>query len=151
MTALHVVYRVGDAEYVIPAAEVVQMETWSGATPVPGSAPWVLGVAQMRGALVPVVDLRARFGLPPADEALDHRVVVVRRHDGLVGLKVDRAREVLAVDEDAFEEPPALVQRAGADAGRVGGGWVRAVVRVGERVLMDVDFDRVVEGGGFDE
>ena len=81
---LHVVFRVGDADYAVPASDVVQMESFTGATRVPGTAPHVAGLIQIRGRVVPVVDVRVRFGLPPAERTLDSRVVVVR----------DGAREV---------------------------------------------------------
>lgn len=136
---LHVIFQVGDGEYALPASDVVQLESWSGATRVPGAAPWVVGLVHLRGAAVPVVDLRARFGLPPREPTVDERIVVIRRGDKAVGLKVDRAREVVSLGEDAFEPPPDLVR---VTSGR----WVRAVARVGDRLLMDVDFDRVVDG-----
>ena len=63
MSALHVLFKVADSDYALPAAEVLHMETFERATPVPGAAPYVAGVMQSRRRVVPVVDLRARFGL----------------------------------------------------------------------------------------
>lgn len=64
MSVLHVVFKVDGAEYVLPAADVLQMESFTGATPVPGAAPHVAGLVQVRGRVIPVVDARLRFGLP---------------------------------------------------------------------------------------
>ena len=70
------------------------MESFAGATPVPGAPPYVAGLVQVRGRVVPVVDLRARFGLPAAEPTLDTRIVVAQHGERTVGLLVDSAREV---------------------------------------------------------
>ncbi len=137
MSELHVVFRVGDADYALPASEVLTMDSWSGATRVPGAPPYVAGLVQIRGEVVPVVDLRARFGLPPAEASLDTRVVVVMEHDRKVGLKVDQAREVIRVDRDRVREPPEEVVRATER-------FVRSVIQADERLLMVIDAARVV-------
>jgi purine-binding chemotaxis protein CheW len=134
---LHVVFRVGDADYVVPASAVLQMETFEGATRVPGAAPFVAGLVQVRGRVVPVVDVRARFGLAPAERTLDSRIVVVRDGERPVALLVDRAREVLDVPAEAFEPPPPVVSAQAA-------GFVHAVARVGPRLLLSVDVPKVV-------
>jgi purine-binding chemotaxis protein CheW len=137
VTSLYVLFRVGDSEYVLPAAEVIQMESYDGATRVPGTAPYVVGLVQMRGRVVPVIDLRQRFGLPAAEPTLDSRVVVVERAGRVVGLLVDSGREVIHLDEAALEEPPEVLNAHGD-------GFVRAVGRSGDRLVMLIDFQRVV-------
>jgi purine-binding chemotaxis protein CheW len=137
MTTLHVGFRVGAADYAVPAAAVLHLESYSGATPVPGAPPYVAGLVQVRGRLVPVVDLRARFGLAPVEHALDHRVVVVQVGPRVVGLLVDSAREVLHVDDSAVERPPDLIEHQA-------GGFVKAVATVGKRLVLLVDVPRVI-------
>jgi purine-binding chemotaxis protein CheW len=92
MTQLHVTFRVGTAEYVVPAAQVLHLESFEAATHVPGAPPYVAGLVQVRGRVVPVVDLRKRFGLPDIAHALAHRVVVVQLGARIAGLLVDDAR-----------------------------------------------------------
>src|SRR5688500_11442423 len=109
MTSLHVVFRVGDGEYALPAADVVQMETFESVTPVPGAAPFVLGLVQLRGRVIPVIDLRVRFGLSPIARTLDSRIIVVRKGPRLVGLLADSAREVVQLDVEQFRPTPEVV------------------------------------------
>ena len=71
MTALHVTFRVGTADYALPAAAVLHLESFVSATHVPGAPPYVAGLVQVRGRLVPVVDLRKRFGLGPIEHSID--------------------------------------------------------------------------------
>lgn len=135
--ALHVLFRVGDSDYVLPAADVLQMESYSGATPVPGAATYVAGLVQVRGRVVPVVDLRARFGLPPAHATIDTRVVVVQRDERTIGLLVDSAREVLQIDAENIKAPPEVL-------GRDSKGFVKAVAKSGQRLVMLIDFAKVI-------
>src|SRR5690606_29628175 len=109
VNALFVVFRVAETEYVIPASEVLQMESFTGATFVPGAPVYVVGLLQLRGQVVPVVDVRRRFGLPPAELSLDSRVVVVEQTGRVVALLVDSAREVVSIPLAAFEPPPDVV------------------------------------------
>lgn len=137
MNDLHVVFRVGDSTYVLPAEAVIQMDSFTGATPVPGTVPHVAGLVQVRGVVVPVIDLRVRFGLPKAAPVLDSRVIVVERENRRVGLLVDSAREVARIDQSAFAPAPEVVSEQSAR-------FVTAVARVGERLVMLIDCDRVI-------
>ncbi len=137
MSILHVVFKVGDADYVVAAADVLQMESYAGATRVPGALPYVAGVVQVRGRVVPVVDLRVRFGLPPLAPTLDSRIVVVQHHERTVGLLVDSAREVIKLTPEQIQAPPRMVAD-GVD------GFVKAVAHLGQRLLMLVDFVKVI-------
>jgi purine-binding chemotaxis protein CheW len=137
MSTLHVVFKVAGAEYAIPASEVLQMESFTGATPVPGAPVHVAGLVQVRGRVVPVVDARARFGLPPGERTLDSRVVVGQIGSRTVGLLVDSAREVMKLASDQLQPPPPLVVEQAQ-------GFVKAVARVGQRLVMLIDFPRVI-------
>lgn len=137
MSELHVLCKVNDTEYVLPAADVLQMESFTGATKVPGAAAQVTGLVQIRGRVVPVVDLRVVFGLTSIPPTLDSRVVVMKASERVVGLLVDSAREVLKIPADDFHPPPAvLVQQTD--------GLVKAVAQVGNRLLMLIDFIKVI-------
>lgn len=140
MSALHVLFKVAGSEYAVAAADVLQMESFTGATPVPGTAAHVAGLVQIRGRVVPVVDLRARFGLPAAEPVLDTRVVVVKQGDRAVGLVVDSAREVAAIAPEAFRPPPEVVAEQAS-------GFVKAVAQVAGRLVMLIDCDRVIGEG----
>ncbi len=135
--ALHIVFKVAGAEYVIPADLVLQMESYTGATPVPGSPPYVAGIVQIRGKVIPVVDLRKRFGLPAIESSLDSRIVVGRSNDRSVGLLVDSAREVLKILASEVSPPPTLVTDHSE-------GFVKGVARPGKRLLMLIDFEKVI-------
>lgn len=138
MTTLHIAFKVGNAEYVVAASEVLHLESFTEATHIPGAPAFVAGLVQVRGKLIPVVDLRTRFGLAPTDRQLDNRVIVVSVGTRVAGLLVDSSRDVLRLDETKFEPPPDLI-----DAQSVG--FVKAVTTIApSRLLLVVDVPRVI-------
>jgi purine-binding chemotaxis protein CheW len=134
---LYVVFKVGGADYALPARSVLQMESYTGATLVPGARSFVVGIVQLRGKVIPVVDLRARFGLEPIERTMDSRVVVVEEAHRVVALVADVAREVVPVAATDLKPPPKLVDD-GAQ------GFVRAVASVGGRMVLVLDFLKVI-------
>lgn len=137
MSELHVLCRIADADYVVPAADVLQMESYAGATKVPGAAAEVAGLVQIRGRVVPVLDLRVLFGFPAIEPTINSRVVVMTRGERTVGLLVDSAREVLKIPAADFQPPPPVVAQQ-TD------GMVKAVAQSGSRLLMLIDFTKVI-------
>jgi purine-binding chemotaxis protein CheW len=113
------------------------MESFTGVTKVPGTPDYVSGLVQIRSRVVPVVDLRARFGLPPVEHTLDTRIVVVHVGGRNVGLLVDGARDIVRIEAGDFKPPPDIVLEQ-AD------GFVKSVAQSGERLLMLVDCEKII-------
>lgn len=137
MNGLYIVFRVAEADYALPASQVLQLESFDGATPVPGTLPHVVGIVQVRGRIVPVIDLRLLFGEPKREAALDTRLIVVELAERTVALKVDSSREVLKLSGEQVHPPPAVVNERSR-------GFVSAVARVGNRLLMILNLEQVL-------
>jgi purine-binding chemotaxis protein CheW len=137
VSKLHVAFKVGNADYVINADEVLHLESFTQATRVPGAPEFVTGLVQVRGRLVPVIDLRTRFGVPISEHTVDNRIIVVKVGTRVAGLLVDSARDILRLDEGKFEPPPELM-------GQQADGFVKAVTTVADRLLLLVDVPRVI-------
>lgn len=111
-------FRVGDAVYAIDVSQVREVVRWQSVTPLPAAPRLIEGVIDLRGAVVPVVDLGRALGAAPVAPSPSARIAVVEL-DGLVmGLAVDAAVEVMSVDVSALEDPPALATHAGYGAAR---------------------------------
>lgn len=136
-TAMFVVVEVGTGGYLLPAARVRELETFTGATQVPAAPEYVAGIVHVRGRVVPVIDLRQRFGLQPVERGLDCRVIVVESDGRAVGLVADRARELLRVPEESLKPPPRVVVDGA-------GGFVNGIVEVGQRIFMLLDVERII-------
>ncbi|MHB8959658.1 MAG: chemotaxis protein CheW [Candidatus Limnocylindrales bacterium] len=130
-----VVFALGDERYGLEIATVFEIIREQPITAVPQAPASVQGVINLRGRIIPVVDLRERFGLAPADTSGTSRVVVCDANGLRVGLIVDGVSEVLMIPADAVEPTPGIA---------VGGNteYVRGVAKLGEQmiILLDLDF-----------
>ena len=137
----YVTFVCGDVEYGVEILRVQEIKGWEGVTRVPYTPPYLLGVMNLRGVIVPVIDLRARLGLAsrPFDSST---VVIVVRVDLAVGEKtvgivVDAVSEVYNVADDAVKPTPDL--GAGADDACVSG-----LTSVDDKMVMLLDLNRLV-------
>jgi len=134
---LHVLFVVAGVTYALPVESILQMETFAGATAVPGTPDYVIGVATVRGKVVPVLDLRLRFGLPAVPPTLDTRLIVTQVAGRVIALRVDSAREVVPLDPAQHQAAPDLVTERSA-------ALVRGMHAHGSRLLMLIDLPKVL-------
>ncbi|HXU65646.1 MAG TPA: chemotaxis protein CheW [Polyangia bacterium] len=144
MSDVHVLCKIAEAEYLLPADHVLQMESFSGATKVPGASAPVAGLVQIRGRVVPVLDLRVVFGFAAIPPTLDSRVVVMQQGKRTVGLLVDSAREIVTIPAADFRPPPTVMSDQSD-------GFVKAVAQKENRLLMLIDFTKVIGEEHIDE
>lgn len=132
-------FRVGTSTYAMDVSQVREVVRWQAATPLPKAPRLIEGVIDLRGAVVPVVDLGRALGGDPVEQGTEARIAVVEI-DGLVmGLAVDAAIEVISVDVSALEDPPSLATQAGYDT-------TRAVVRRADAApILVLSLEHVLE------
>jgi len=112
------VLRVGSAVYALDVAHVREVVRWQATTPLPKAPRLIEGVIDLRGAVVPVVDLGRVLGGAPVAQGPTARIAIVEENGLVMGLAVDAALAVMTVDASALEDPPALATQAGYDAAR---------------------------------
>ncbi len=112
-------FKLAGEEYGVGILTVQEIRGWSAVTAIPHSPPWVLGVIDLRGVVVPVIDLRRRFELAPATFGPSTVVIVIHVATGgeqrTVGLVVDAVSEVYDIDQSAFRQLPDLGSTAAAE------------------------------------
>jgi len=111
-------FDVGGRAIAIDVANVREVVRWQPVTPLPRSPALIDGVIDLRGALVPVVDLGRVLNDCKAEPTIATRIVVAETDGLVVGLTVDSAIEVLQVGAASMEDPPAIATHAGYDAAR---------------------------------
>ena len=132
-----VVFLVGGESYGVAIADVQEIIRTPAITVVPRAPEHVAGVINLRGRVIPVIDLRKRFRLPAADAGRDGRVVVLNVSGEIVGATVDSVSEVLRVPVDAIA-PPAATLGSASD-------HIRGIAQFEERLIVLLDLDRVLE------
>ena len=101
-----ITFRMAEQEFCIDVQAVREIRGWTAATPLPHAPPFVLGMINLRGAVLPVLDLKSRLGLGVCQPSLRSVVIVVQVDDRVVGLLVDGVSEVLTVDPSSVQPTP---------------------------------------------
>jgi purine-binding chemotaxis protein CheW len=131
----------GSETYGVDILRVQEIRGWSAVTKIPNSAPHVLGVLNLRGSIVPVVDLRKRFSLEQAEYTAVTVIIVlsVRGQAGRrdFGVVVDGVSDVVDVKASEVRPTPDLGCRAATD-------HIRGLVPVNERMVVLLDLDRLI-------
>ncbi len=129
-----VVFRLAGGEFAAPIEQVQEIIRPGAITRVPRAPDWVEGVINLRGNLVPVVDLRRRLGLPTEVSGELTRIIITDSQGSRTGLVVDGVREVLKVPEAAVEEVPEMLVREVDTTGMAG------VVNLEQRLVLLLNF-----------
>ncbi len=132
-----VVFQLGGELYGVEISRVHEIIRLQTVTRVPRAPAFVEGVINLRGKVIPVVDLRRRFGLPSAEHTRASRIVVVEIGDQVVGIIVDGVSEVLRVGESTVEPPSPVV--AGIDSE-----YIHGIAKLPDRLVILLDLDRVL-------
>lgn len=106
-------------------------------TRVPKSPDFVEGVINLRGKIVPVIDLRKRFGIDKKEQDNETRIIVVELPDKVVGFLVDKVKEVIRVEKSVIEPPPELTTNVSAN-------YITGVAKLEDRLLILLDLDKVL-------
>ncbi|MFC4775373.1 chemotaxis protein CheW [Paenibacillus sp. GCM10023252] len=124
-----IVFALLNEEYGIEVDKVRTIERLSAITRVPKTPSFVKGVINLRGVVVPVIDLRGRFGLQEQAVTENSRIIVVAVQDLEVGFIVDSANDVIDIDTDTIDSPPEIV-------GGVKAKYLRGIAKLGEGRLL---------------
>lgn len=131
---------VGAEEYAIPILAVQEINRMMDITRVPQSPPFVEGVINLRGKVIPVVDLRKRFGMPVNENTGDERIIVVEvqgeTEARVIGFTVDKVNRVLRIGSEIVEPAPAMA--CGADSE-----YVLGVGKLEEGLLILLSLDKL--------
>lgn len=133
----------GEETYGVDILRVQEIRGWSVVTKIPHSPPHVLGVLNLRGSIVPIVDLRMRFNLERAEYTAVTVIIVLSVVSGAgrrdFGVVVDGVSDVVDVSESNVRPPPELGARAAT-------AYIRGLVPVAERMVVLLDIDRLIGG-----
>jgi purine-binding chemotaxis protein CheW len=133
----YILFTVAGTTYALPSSEVRHMEMLDGVTRVPNAPSFVDGVVFSRGQVVPVVNLRSRFGFERAPYELKTRLIVVQSASRVIGLVVDSAREFVNI-------PPAAIQPPHQALAGMSGRYVEGVASIGDRLVLVLDLSRIL-------
>ena len=132
-----ILFELAGTTYALRSRAVQQMEMVEHITPVPNAAPFVEGVVFSRGQVVPIINLRQRFGFEKRTHDVKTRLVVVAHQGRTVGLVVDAAREFVTIPPEAIQPPPEAISG-------LSGKYLQSIAKLGERLVLIIDLDELL-------
>lgn len=132
-----VVFRLGSEEYGVPITQVKEINRLTATTKVPRSPKFVEGIINLRGQIIPIIDMKKRFDLPLTEYTGDARIIVIQVYANTFGVEVDSVSEVLRINSMNIEPAPHIVCSIDSK-------YITGVAKVGERLLILLDLDKML-------
>ncbi|MGX9289776.1 chemotaxis protein CheW [Bacillus sp. A015] len=133
-----IVFIVNKKEYAISVSEVKSIEKWQQPTRIPGVAPYICGVINLRGVVTPVIDLRVRLGSTDNEITDETRMIIVQFGDIEVGWVVDEANDVITVHKEEVESSPDSAEKEGQ-------AWVIGIIKHDQRLFNIIHAGAVLD------
>ncbi len=133
-----VTFDVGGEEFAVDILAVQEINRMMQITCVPQSPDEVEGVINLRGRIIPVIDLRKRFNMASREHGNESRIIVVDVNDHTVGFIVDRVHEVLRIDSSIVEAAPSIVTSIDSD-------YIQGVGKLEDRLLILINLERLFD------
>jgi purine-binding chemotaxis protein CheW len=136
-----IAFRIGAQEFCVDIMAVREIRGWTPATALPRSPDWLRGVINLRGAVLPIVDLAARLGFVPREAPERQVIIVAQIANGagtqVVGLQVDAVSDILTVEDGALQPPPDV-------ASELVRNFVQGLLAIEGRMVSLVSLDRIL-------
>lgn len=130
-------FRIGEQEFCVDIMAVREIRGWTPSTPLPQTPGYIRGVINLRGAVLPVMDLAARIGLPPVQPSPRSVIIVVKVSERLIGLLVDAVSDILSITDDSVQPPPDVA----CDRVR---SFVRGLFTIEGRMISQISLERIL-------
>jgi purine-binding chemotaxis protein CheW len=132
-----VVFNIGNESYGVEIDSVESIIKMQDITKLPHAPEFVEGVTNLRGSVVPIVDLRKRFGLEFAEPTRDTRIMIINMGGSLVGMVVDSVTQVVRISEDAIEPPPQMSVTANSV-------FIKGIAKYDNMLIILLDLKKVL-------
>lgn len=130
-------FKVGEAEFGVDILRVQEINKMMELTTVPNTPSFVEGVVNLRGRIIPVINLRSRLGLDVMEYDSETRIIVVDLYDKTIGFIVDEVKEVLRIPKSITEQPPDIVSGVNSE-------YITAIGKLEDRLLILLDLSKIL-------
>jgi purine-binding chemotaxis protein CheW len=133
-------FQLGDELYGVDILRVQEIKGYTTVTKIPNTPPHIKGVLNLRGTIVPIVELRTKFGMPTIDYTMFTVIVVVVVKEKIMGLVVDAVSDVLNIDKKDIQPPPQF-------GAKVDVSFLNGIGKSGDKLVALLDMDRLLSDG----
>ncbi len=134
-------FKLADEEYGVDIMKVQEIRSWEPVTSIPNTPDFIIGVINLRGIVVPIIDLRQRFSLDKVEYGASTVVVIVKvdheSDERTIGMVVDAVSEVYNISEEMMRETPEL-------GGAIGTKFIKGLATIDEKMIILLDIDLMV-------
>jgi purine-binding chemotaxis protein CheW len=130
-------FGIGEQEYCVDIMSVREIRGWSPATPLPQTPDYMRGVINLRGAVLPIMDLAMRLGLPASEITVRSVIIVIKVEERLVGLLVDAVSDILSITNDLIQPTPDVA----CDRVR---SFIRGLITIDGRMISEIAIERLL-------
>ena len=134
----YLTFFLGEEQYGIAIDQIKEIIAMMKVTYVPKTPPFMRGVINLRGAIIPVVDTRLRFGMELVEPTMHTAIIIVEIKKVMIGFVVDRVEEVASIDASHLSEPPKFGSHIDTD-------FISAMAQIDENVVMILDVLKLFE------
>lgn len=132
-----IAFRIGSQEFCVDVMSIREIRGWTAASPLPQSPGFMCGVINLRGTVLPIIDLAARLGFEPTEPTSRHAIIVTQVGDQLVGLLVEGVTDIFTVNEDKVQQTPDVASEAAKR-------FVRGVIPIDNRMISVIAVDSIL-------
>ncbi len=129
-----IAFRIGDQEFSVNIMSVREIRGWTQAMPMPHAPPYVIGMINLRGAVLPIVDLSLRLGMKKAEPTDRHVIIVAQFKNRIVGLLVEAVSDILTITDDNIQPVPEI----SSDLERQ---YARGILAIDKRMICMIELD----------
>jgi purine-binding chemotaxis protein CheW len=130
-------FQLANQEYSLDIMSVREIRGWTRTTPLPHAPSYMKGVINLRGTVLPVMDLAQRLGLAPREHTDRNVIIVVNHEDAMTGLLVDAVSDIIALTSEDLQPPPEIQSTSGLNV-------VSALTLIDERMIRVLDLSSIV-------
>ena len=133
-------FNLGEELYGVDILRVQEIKGYTSVTKIPNTPPHIKGVLNLRGTIVPIVELRTKFGMPTIDYTAFTVIIVVVVRDKVMGLVVDAVSDVLNIDKKDIQSPPQFGVKVDVS-------FLNGIGKSGDKLVARLDIDRMLSEG----
>ena len=130
-------FRIDDRDYAVEIQKIVEIIYYRAATPFPQSPDFIEGVVDLRGMVIPILDLKKRLKIASSTSTPPNHILITRIKDTIVGVVVDEVNQVLKIRESQIQAPPNTVSESGLK-------YLRGVAKLNDRLIFLLSVDSLM-------
>ncbi|AAM24371.1 purine-binding chemotaxis protein CheW [Caldanaerobacter subterraneus subsp. tengcongensis MB4] len=132
-----VVFKLNSEDFCVDINQVVEIIRLQTIIKVPDAPSFVEGITNLRGTVIPIIDLKKRFNLPTSEKNENNRIIVVNVTERPVGFIVDSVTEVLRVEDFTIQEAPDIIKGIGRE-------YITSIINLNGRLIINLDLHKIL-------